>query len=62
MGLRTHEGVAMTDLAPLAIPPARFDALAGFLEIRDDRLAATASGRPVLDHLIATLASASASP
>jgi oxygen-independent coproporphyrinogen-3 oxidase len=62
MGLRTHEGVALRDLEPLAIPRGRILALAGFLEIEADRLTATARGRPVLNHLIAQLAHASASP
>jgi oxygen-independent coproporphyrinogen-3 oxidase len=56
MGLRTLEGVQMVDLTALAIPDSRLAALAGFVEVRADRLIATSRGRPLLDHIIATLA------
>jgi oxygen-independent coproporphyrinogen-3 oxidase len=58
MGLRTLEGVDLADLAPLAIPDGRIAGLAGFIERRAGRLAATARGRPVLDRLVAELADA----
>ena len=61
MGLRTVEGVAMADLAPLAIPSARFAALGGLVSMRSGRLTATAAGRPVLDRVIAELAAGSGS-
>ncbi len=56
MGLRTDEGVAWSDLAPLAIPEARIAALEGYLVLTEGRLMATRRGRPVLDHLIGELA------
>lgn len=56
MGLRTHEGVAMSELESLAIPRGRILALADFIEVREDRLMATGRGRPVLNTLIAQLA------
>jgi oxygen-independent coproporphyrinogen-3 oxidase len=56
MGLRTVEGVALADLAPLAIPPSRFEALQGLVRCTRDRLVATSAGRPVLDRVIAELA------
>jgi oxygen-independent coproporphyrinogen-3 oxidase len=58
MGLRTDEGVAAADLAPLAIPPARIAELEGLVRLADGRLTATARGRPVLDRVIAELADA----
>ncbi|HEY2177510.1 MAG TPA: radical SAM family heme chaperone HemW [Caulobacteraceae bacterium] len=58
MGLRTFEGVATSDLAPLHIPPRRMGELEGFVEVSDDRLIVTRRGRPVLDRLIAELADA----
>lgn len=56
MGLRTVEGVALADLAPLAIPVSRLEALAPLARHRDGRLLATRAGRPVLDRVIAELA------
>ena len=56
MGLRTVEGVALADLAPLAIAPDRLAAMAGLVDVRGDRLVAGAAGRPVLDRVIAELA------
>jgi putative oxygen-independent coproporphyrinogen III oxidase len=58
MGLRTLEGVELADLAPLQIPEGRISDLAGFVERRAGRLAATARGRPVLDRIVAELADA----
>ncbi|MGA0603592.1 radical SAM family heme chaperone HemW [Caulobacter sp. KR2-114] len=63
MGLRTVEGVALAELAPLDIPPARLADLAGLGLVRlqgdpldGGRLIATPSGRPVLDRLTAEIA------
>ena len=56
MGLRTLEGVPLADLAPLAIPVDRLEALAPFARVEADRLIATPRGRPVLDRVIAELA------
>ncbi|MGI8840359.1 MAG: radical SAM family heme chaperone HemW [Caulobacteraceae bacterium] len=56
MGLRTVEGVALSDLNPLRIPPERIEALGGFIDARSGRLAVTAKGRPVLNRLTAILA------
>lgn len=58
MGLRTVEGVALADLAPLEISESRIAGLDGFIERREGRLAATDRGRPVLDRLVAELADA----
>jgi oxygen-independent coproporphyrinogen-3 oxidase len=58
MGLRTVEGVALADLAPLAIPPDRLAALADLVAQTGGRLVATRAGRPVLDRVIAELAGA----
>jgi oxygen-independent coproporphyrinogen-3 oxidase len=60
MGLRTDEGVALADLAPIglmATDPRLSDfAEAGLIALRDGRLHASAAGRRVLDRLIADLA------
>ena len=56
MGLRTLEGVAVADLAPLAIPASRIRSLDPLARLVDGRLVATAAGRPVLDRVIAELA------
>ncbi len=60
MGLRTLEGVALTELAPLEIPAARLADLAALGLVRLDgengRLIATGAGRPVLDRLTAEIA------
>ncbi len=56
MGLRTVEGVALSDLAALRIPPDRIEALENFAVVRGGRLLVTAKGRPVLDRVIADLA------
>jgi len=59
LGLRTVEGVALTDLEALDLTPetGRFaDLLAdGFLIRQSDRIAATAVGRPVLDSVLKAL-------
>lgn len=59
LGLRTVEGVALADLAALDLSPAA-DPVAdlitdGFLTFADDRIAATALGRPVLDAVLKAL-------
>lgn len=56
MGLRTLEGVALSELTPLGIDAGRLAPLGGFIETRDGRLYATPHGRPLLDTLIARLA------
>lgn len=58
MGLRTLEGLPLAELAPLKIEPQRIAALGGMVSLRHGRLIATARGRPVLDRVIAELASA----
>ena len=58
MGLRTVEGVALTELAALAIDPAMIATMAdvGLIQSRPGRLVATAAGRAVLDRLTLELA------
>ena len=58
MGLRIDEGVAVAEVAALAIPPGKVGDLveAGLLADDPDRLRATAAGRLVLDRLTAELA------
>jgi oxygen-independent coproporphyrinogen-3 oxidase len=60
MGLRTREGVAWPELAPLGLAPAnarvQSSIALGLVDPRPDRLRATAAGRLVLDRLIAELA------
>ena len=56
MGLRTVEGVCLTDLASLGISEGKIADFRGLLVIREGRLIATSQGRPVLDSLIAHLA------
>ncbi len=56
MGLRTVEGVTLTDLAALCIPVARIGALGGLTNLQDGRLIVTPKGRPVLDRIVAGLA------
>ncbi|WP_420478397.1 radical SAM family heme chaperone HemW [Brevundimonas sp. FT23028] len=59
LGLRTVEGVSLADLAALDFSPDRgrlADLLAdGFLGLQDDRIAATAAGRPLLDAVLKAL-------
>ncbi len=56
LGLRTVEGVALTDLAALDLTE-RANGLIddGFLAVGDGRVAATARGRPVLDAVLKAL-------
>ena len=56
LGLRTVEGVALTDLAALDLTH-RVDGLAqdGFLAVANGRVAATVAGRPVLDAVLKAL-------
>jgi oxygen-independent coproporphyrinogen-3 oxidase len=60
MGLRTSEGVAFADLAPIGLSPSDTGladfADAGLITVRGGRLFATLDGRRVLDRLIAELA------
>jgi putative oxygen-independent coproporphyrinogen III oxidase len=58
MGLRTVEGVALAELAPLAIDPAAIKAMvdAGLLACIGGRLIATRDGRAVLDRITLDLA------
>jgi hypothetical protein len=56
MGLRTDEGVALSELSALEIPSDRLDGLGDRIAVRDARLYATKQGRPVLDRLVAILA------
>jgi putative oxygen-independent coproporphyrinogen III oxidase len=62
MGMRISEGVAWADVTPLGLyrsnERARDLAAMGLVELDADRLAATASGRAVLDRVIAELADA----
>ncbi|MBU1346745.1 MAG: radical SAM family heme chaperone HemW [Alphaproteobacteria bacterium] len=59
LGLRTVEGVAVSDLSALGLDPASgpiADLVEdGFVAIADGRLAATATGRPVLDSVLKAL-------
>jgi oxygen-independent coproporphyrinogen-3 oxidase len=59
LGLRTVEGVSLSDLAALDLSPDRgrlADLLTdGFLTQEDNRIAATAAGRPVLDSILKAL-------
>ncbi|WGM32549.1 radical SAM family heme chaperone HemW [Brevundimonas sp. NIBR11] len=56
LGLRTIEGVALTDLVALDLT-GRVEGLVedGFLAVADGRVAATAAGRPVLDAVLKAL-------
>ena len=58
LGLRTLEGVPLTDLAALTINPATLETLMaeGFVQVAEARLTATAKGRAVLDRVTADLA------
>jgi oxygen-independent coproporphyrinogen-3 oxidase len=56
MGLRTIEGVRLSDLAPLGIDAARLAHFEGLAELVDGRVLITAKGRPVLDRIIRDLA------
>ena len=56
MGLRTLEGVAMSELAPLCIDDATIAALGGLASNIGGRLIVSANGRPVLDRIVRELA------
>ncbi len=56
MGLRTVEGVPLTELAPLTLAKLPDLQEAGFVRVSGGRLFATAEGRPVLDRIIQELA------
>ena len=56
MGLRTDEGVALTDLTVLQIPDAKIESLGGFVFIARERMHVTRKGRSVLDYLLGELA------
>jgi oxygen-independent coproporphyrinogen-3 oxidase len=58
MGLRTLEGVADAELAPLAIDPVEIGSLVGvgLLQQAEGRLVATRRGRAVLDRITLELA------
>jgi oxygen-independent coproporphyrinogen-3 oxidase len=62
MGLRTDEGLAWSELAPLALGPGHpvvADlAGGGWLAVDAQRLVATTKGRRVLDHITGQLATA----
>jgi len=55
LGLRTHEGVGLDEVAALAIPAERLSDFEGLLTSKDGRLVATRQGRQVLDRLTAEL-------
>ncbi|RZJ36907.1 MAG: coproporphyrinogen III oxidase, partial [Brevundimonas sp.] len=59
LGLRTVEGVSLTDLSALDLTPDQgrlADLLTdGFLRLEHDRIAATAAGRPLLDAVLKAL-------
>jgi oxygen-independent coproporphyrinogen-3 oxidase len=55
MGLRTLEGVPLSDLEDLHLSRGRMAALAGYLEVSGGHLIATGRGRPVLDRIIGEL-------
>jgi len=63
MGLRTVEGVALAELAALALDPATIDRLASgeYIEAGADRLVVTRRGRAVLDRITLELAQSAAS-
>ncbi len=56
MGLRTTEGVELSDLAPLGIDAARIAAFDGLAKLVEGRVLITGKGRPVLDRIIRDLA------
>ena len=56
MGLRTVEGVDLTELAPLRIATERMESMDRWIEMKCGRLYATELGRPVLDRIISELA------
>jgi putative oxygen-independent coproporphyrinogen III oxidase len=56
MGLRTLEGVRLTELAPLGVDAARLARFEGLARLVDGRVLITAEGRPVLDRIVRDLA------
>ncbi len=56
MGLRTLEGVGLSELAPLGIDAARLAHFEGLVKLAAGRVVITATGRPVLDRIIRDLA------
>ena len=58
MGIRSVEGVTLTDLAALSLPRARLMSLQdeGLIDIANEVLRATSKGRPVLDSITRALA------
>jgi len=56
LGLRVDEGVPLTDLAALGLEKLGDLQAGGFVRVEGGRLFATAAGRPVLDRVIAELA------
>jgi oxygen-independent coproporphyrinogen-3 oxidase len=56
MGLRTVEGVSLSELEPLALAKLADLESSGFVRVANGRLFATPQGRPVLDRVIAELA------
>jgi oxygen-independent coproporphyrinogen-3 oxidase len=56
LGLRADEGVPLADLAPLRLEKLEELETGGFVRVAEGRLFATATGRPVLDKVIAELA------
>jgi len=57
MGLRTVEGVALDELAPLLVKALPSLVVQGLVETSNGRVLVTATGRPVLDRITAELAS-----
>ena len=55
LGLRTHEGVGVGEVAALEISAGRLSDFEGLLTSTDGRLVATRQGRQVLDRLTAEL-------
>jgi oxygen-independent coproporphyrinogen-3 oxidase len=56
MGLRTDEGVAVEELAPLSLQNLPDLMARGMLRAQSDRLVATPAGRAVLDRVTGELA------
>ena len=56
MGLRTFEGVVLSELTPLGIDALRVAQFEGLAALVEGRVLITAKGRPVLDRIIRDLA------
>jgi len=56
MGLRTFEGVVLSELTPLGIDASRVAQFGGLAALVEGRVLITAKGRPVLDRIIRDLA------